>query len=180
MELKTIKIIQDEKGLAKLIDKLTCEILNQVKVDNLVLIGIQTRGVPLSLRIAKKIKEIEKKEVPVGVLDINLYRDDINSIGWQPVVKETNIPFDITDTNVVIVDDVIYTGRTVRSALNALNDFGRPLTIKLAVLVDRGNRELPIQPDFVGIKIKVSSDELVVVELKEVDKKDRIVLKRKI
>lgn len=146
-------------------------------VSNIALVGIQTRGVYVSQRISAEIKNITKKTVPLGVLDITLYRDDVNSISHQPIVKETKIPFDVTEKDVILVDDVLFTGRTIRSAIDAIIDFGRPKTIKLAVLVDRGSRELPIQPNFVGKNFPTSKKELICVNLEEADKMDSVVLK---
>ena len=146
-------------------------------IDNLVIIGIQKRGVHLANRIALKIKEIESANIPVGILDITLYRDVLNSIADQPIVRETKIPFNIDEKKIILVDDVLFTGRTVRAALDELIDFGRPKLIRLAVLIDRGNREFPIQPDFVGKVFPASMKELICVELKEVDNNERVVLK---
>ncbi|MCK5534068.1 bifunctional pyr operon transcriptional regulator/uracil phosphoribosyltransferase PyrR [bacterium] len=146
-------------------------------VEDLVIIGIQNRGVPLANRLAFKIKEIESVDIPVGVLDITLYRDDLNSAADQPIVRETKIPFNIDRKKIVLVDDVLFTGRTIRAALDELIDFGRPKLIRLAVLIDRGNREFPIQPDFVGKIFPASIKELICVELKEVDDNERVILK---
>jgi pyrimidine operon attenuation protein/uracil phosphoribosyltransferase len=171
------KIIMDEKEVFWTIKRMAHEIVEKsYGIKDLVLVGIQTRGVHLAKRIAREIKSIENKEVPVGTLDITLYRDDVDSIAHQPLVKETNIPCDITDKKVVLVDDVLFAGRTVRAALDELIDFGRPRVIRLAVLIDRGLRELPIQPDFVGKVYPTTRKELVSVNLKEVDGEDSVVL----
>jgi pyrimidine operon attenuation protein/uracil phosphoribosyltransferase len=144
--------------------------------DNLALIGIRTRGVPLARAIAAKILEFTKVEIPTGSVDITLYRDDLSQISPNPVVQKTDLPFDLHDQTAVLVDDVLYTGRTVRSALDALIDFGRPRAIQLAVLIDRGHRELPIRADFVGKNVPTSSDEIVEVRLQSIDGENRVVL----
>lgn len=140
------------------------------------LVGIRARGVPLSQRLAAAIREFEGAEVPVGALDITLYRDDIGLRPDFPIVRRTEIPFDIAGRTIVLVDDVLYTGRTVRAALDALMDLGRPLRIQLAVLVDRGHRELPIQADFVGKNVPTSRDEEIVVRVREMDQLDEVVI----
>jgi pyrimidine operon attenuation protein/uracil phosphoribosyltransferase len=139
---------------------------------DLVLIGIRRRGAPLAERIAQNLAHIEGVRVPVGVLDITLYRDDLNRRGPAPVVHSTNIPVDLTDRTVILVDDVLYTGRTVRAALDALADLGRPARIQLAVLIDRGHRELPIRADFVGKNVPTARDERIVTRLHEVDQRE--------
>jgi pyrimidine operon attenuation protein/uracil phosphoribosyltransferase len=144
------------------------EILERNKgTQHLALIGIRTGGAHLARRIQSEIQTIEKSEIPLGVVDITLYRDDLSELGPQAKVRETEIPFDITEKKVVLVDDVLYTGRTIRAALDALIDFGRPRSIQLAVLVDRGHRELPIKPDYVGKNVPTSSFERVEVRLTE-------------
>ncbi len=179
MKLIEKKVVMDENEIEQTLKRLAHEIIEKLHgIENLVLVGIQTRGVYLAKRLSEQLKKITKKTVPLGVLDITLYRDDVNSIAHQPIVKETELPFDITDKNVVLVDDVLFTGRTVRAAIDELIDFGRPKTIKLVVLIDRGGRELPIQPDFVGKKFPTSKDEIISVNLKEVDKKNNVVLKK--
>lgn len=178
MKLVQKKIIMDEREMEKTLKRLVHEIVEQSdSIKDLVLIGIQTRGVYLAKRISLELKRVAKKAVPVGVLDITLYRDDVESISHQPVVKETKIPFDVTGKEVVIIDDVLFTGRTIRAAIDEIIDFGRPRIIKLAVLIDKGGREIPIQPDFVGKKFHTSKEERICVSLKEIDKKDNIVLK---
>jgi len=138
-------------------------------VDSVVLVGIRRRGVPLAQRIAATLADLEGERVPVGTLDITLYRDDLGLRGPAPIVRSTSIPTDITDRTVVLVDDVLYTGRTVRAALDALADLGRPARIQLAVLVDRGHRELPIRADFVGKNVPTAGDERIETRLREVD-----------
>ena len=175
------KVIMDGKEIFWIIKRMAHEIVEKsYGIKDLVIVGIQTRGVYLAKRIAREKESNEKKKVPVGSLDITLYRDDVDSIAHQPLVKETRIPFDITGKKVVLVDDVLFAGRTVRAALDELIDFGRPKIIRLAVLIDRGLRELPIQPDFVGKIYPTSQKELVCVNLKEVDGEDSVVLKEEI
>jgi len=175
MDIKA-KII-DEDGLSRIITRMAHEILEKNKgSQNLVLMGMKTRGEFLARRIFERIKEIEKIELPLGVLDVTLYRDDFRTRLKQPEVSVSNITFDINDRDVVIIDDVLYTGRTVRSALNALMDFGRPRSIQLCVLVDRGHRELPIRADYIGKNIPTSNQEEIKVKMKEIDGEDAIYL----
>ena len=150
----------------------------QAGTDGLLLIGIQRRGVPLARRIAAAILENEGAEVPVGALDITFYRDDLSLVAQQPVVKGTELPTGIDGRTVVLVDDVLYTGRTIRAAMDALVDFGRPQAIRLAVLVDRGHRELPIRADHVGKNVPTSREELVKVHLEETDGEDGVEIER--
>ena len=145
--------ILNSKQINSTIEKLANEILEQ-NIDDIIIVGIQTKGVAVAKRLSRKIENIKnmKEEIPFGILDITLYRDDLQEAGADiPTIKDTNIPCDINNKNIILVDDVLYTGRTIRSALDVLKDFGRPKSIKLVVLVDRGYRELPIQPDFVGL-----------------------------
>ncbi len=150
----------------------------QAGTDGLLLIGIQRRGVPLAQRIAAAILENEGAEVPVGALDITFYRDDLSLVAQQPVVKGTELPMGIDGKTIVLVDDVLYTGRTIRAAMDALVDFGRPQAIRLAVLVDRGHRELPIRADHVGKNVPTSREELVRVHLEETDGEDGVEIER--
>jgi pyrimidine operon attenuation protein/uracil phosphoribosyltransferase len=150
----------------------------QAGTGDLALIGIQRRGVPLARRIAESIEENEGAVIPVGALDITFYRDDLSLVAQQPVVKGTDLPFDLNGLTVVLVDDVLYTGRTIRAAMDALVDFGRPQAIRLAVLVDRGHRELPIRADHVGKNVPTSREELVRVHLVEVDGEDGVDIER--
>ncbi|MGA8365902.1 MAG: bifunctional pyr operon transcriptional regulator/uracil phosphoribosyltransferase PyrR [Candidatus Acidiferrales bacterium] len=143
---------------------------------DLALIGVRRRGVPLSERLAKIIGGTARVEVPVGTLDITLYRDDLSTIGPQPVVQSTEIAFPVDDRDLVVVDDVLYTGRTVRAAMNGLFDLGRPRRIRLCVLIDRGHRELPIEAAFTGRKVETSDTEIVEVRLREVDGEERVML----
>jgi pyrimidine operon attenuation protein/uracil phosphoribosyltransferase len=152
----------------------------QAGTTGLVLVGIQRRGVPLARRIASSIAENEGVDIPVGALDITFYRDDLSLIAQQPVVKGTDLPFDLNGTTVVLVDDVLYTGRTIRAAMDALVDFGRPQAIRLAVLVDRGHRELPIRADHVGKNVPTSREEVVRVHLDEIDGEEGVLIDRAI
>jgi pyrimidine operon attenuation protein/uracil phosphoribosyltransferase len=150
----------------------------QAGTDGLVLVGIQRRGVPIAKRLAAAILEHENARLPVGALDITFYRDDLSMLAQQPVVKGTDLPFDISGTTVVLVDDVLYTGRTIRAAMDALMEYGRPQAIRLAVLVDRGHRELPIRADHVGKNVPTSREELVRVRIEEVDGEDAVDIDR--
>jgi len=150
----------------------------QAGTDNLVLVGIQRRGVPLAERIAAGIREHEGVDLPVGALDITFYRDDLSLVAQQPVVKGTSLPFDLNGRTIILVDDVLYTGRTIRAAMDALMDFGRPAVVRLAVLVDRGHRELPIRADHVGKNVPTSRQESVRVHLVEVDGEDGVDIER--
>ena len=169
--------ILDKEAIERSLTRIAHEIVEKNKgVDNLCLVGIRNRGVYLAKRLAADIKKIENKDVPVGILDITLYRDDLTLISAQPVVHKTEIDFDIEGKVVVLVDDVLYTGRTIRAALDALVDFGRPKSIQLAVLVDRGHRELPVRADYAGKNIPTSQNETVEVRLEETDGKDEVVI----
>jgi len=169
--------LMDADGIRRSVIRIAHEVIERNKgVADLAVVGIRTRGVPLARRLANAIKSIEQVEVPVGVLDITLYRDDLSTISVQPVVHKTEIPFDVNDKIIVLVDDVIFTGRTARAALDALIDLGRPRAIQLAVLVDRGHRELPIRPDFVGKNVPTSKREVVAVRLRETDGEERVVI----
>ena len=169
--------ILDKEALNRSIMRIAHEILEKNKgTQDLCLIGIRNRGVFLAHRLAECIKKIEGADILVGALDITLYRDDLTLISQQPVVHKTEIDFDINDKNVILVDDVLYTGRTIRAALDALIDFGRPKLIQLAVLVDRGHRELPVRADFVGKNIPTAKNETVEVRLLETDGKDEVII----
>ena len=177
MERKIKAKIIDNTGLKRTVIRLSHEIIERNRgTEKLVIVGIRTRGVHLAERIVKEIEKIEGKHIPLGVLDITMYRDDFRQRLKQPVVQQTDIPFDLYEENIVIVDDVLYTGRTVRAALAALMDLGRPSSIQFCVLVDRGHREMPIIADFVGKNIPTSIDEEVKVKLKEVDNEDSVYL----
>ncbi len=172
--------IMDEKAINRSITRLSHEIIERNKgVSEVVLIGIRTRGVPLAERIASKIKEIEEEVVEVGSLDITLYRDDLSKANDAPIINKNDVGVDINDKNIILVDDVIFTGRTVRAAMDALIDIGRPKTIQLAVLVDRGHRELPIRPDYIGKNVPTSRKEVISVNLDEVDKDNGVLIYEK-
>jgi len=143
---------------------------------NLALIGVRRRGVPLSQRIAQAMREIDGVEVPVGTLDITLYRDDLSKVAAHPVLQSSDIAFSVDDKDLILVDDVLYTGRTIRAAMNALFDLGRPRSVRLCVLIDRGHREMPIEASFVGRMVQTSNTEIIEVRLREVDKEERVVL----
>ena len=162
--------------MEKTLFSLSQEVLEKMGEKDPAIIGIRKRGAILAKRIAERIKTLGKKEIPLGALDITLYRDDLSVIAPQPVVHQTEIPFNLTGKNILLVDDVLYTGRTVRAALDELIDFGRPREIKLLVLVDRGHRELPIQPDFVGKKVTAGENEMVEVKLKESDQIEEVLI----
>ena len=167
--------VVDDQGLQRIIIRISHEILEHNKGSkNLVLMGMRTRGEYLAKRIFSKIKEIDNIELPMGILDVTLYRDDFRTRLKQPEVSVSNITFDINEKDVILIDDVLYTGRTVRSALNALMDLGRPGSIQLFALVDRGHRELPIRADYVGKNIPTSMDEEIKVKMKEIDGEDAI------
>lgn len=169
--------IMDEQGIYRAITRISHEIIEKNKgVDDLVLIGIQRRGVPLAKLIANKIKEVEGKSVAVGILDITLYRDDLSMLAEHPIINGTEINFQITGKKVVLVDDVIFTGRTVRAAIDALMDIGRPKAIQLATLIDRGHRELPIRADYVGKNVPTSRNEVVSVKLFDIDKVNMVTI----
>lgn len=163
--------IMDENGMLRAITRISHEIIEKNKgVDDIVLIGIQRRGVPLAKMIRNKIKEVEGKTVPVGILDITFYRDDLSMLSEHPIINGTEINFSIVNKKVILVDDVLYTGRTVRAAIDAVMDIGRPKVIQLAILIDRGHRELPIRADYVGKNVPTSKNELVSVKLFDIDK----------
>ncbi len=171
------KELADEAGVLRTITRLAHEIIERNRgTEKLAIVGIRTRGAFVAERIHKKINEIEGADIPLGILDATLYRDDFRIAFKQPKVQITDIPFDIDDINLILVDDVLFTGRTARAALDALMDFGRPRRIQLAVLVDRGHRELPIKADFVGKNIPTSMGEEVRVKMKEIDERDAILL----
>jgi pyrimidine operon attenuation protein/uracil phosphoribosyltransferase len=177
MTMKEKSRIMDENSLQRTLTRMAHEILEKNKgTEDLVIVGIRTRGAFLAQRLADKIGEIDGHLPPVGLLDITLYRDDLSSVAQQPVVHKTEIDFDIQDKKVILVDDVLYTGRTIRAALDELIDFGRPQFIQLAVLIDRGHRELPIRADYVGKNIPTSAKETVEVRLKESEGQDEVVV----
>lgn len=170
--------IMDADGIRRALVRIAHEIIEKNKgVKDLALVGIRRRGVPLAQRIAEQIKKIEGVDIPIGILDITLYRDDISTLAHQPVIHRTEIPFPLAGKKIVLVDDVLYTGRTVRAALDALVDMGRPEFIQLAVLVDRGHRELPIRADYVGKNVPTSKREMVSVMVKGIDQDERVFIR---
>ena len=178
-----MSVVMDADRMGRTLTRIAHEILERNAasggpggIDELALVGIRTRGVPIARRLARVIHEIHGVDVPTGALDITLYRDDLmrHAVGPQPVVRKTEIPFSIDDKRILLVDDVLYTGRTIRAALDALIDFGRPKAIQLVVLVDRGHRELPIKADYVGKNLPTSSSQSVQVHLLEVDGRDEV------
>lgn len=177
LRLEPKKQLMDEMGIKRAITRIAHEIIERNKgVENVALIGIRRRGGPLAQRLAERIEEIEGIKVPVGILDITLYRDDLTTLGAQPQLHRTEVFFDINAKNIVLVDDVLYTGRTVRAALDALIDMGRPKCIQLAVLVDRGHRELPIKADYVGKNVPTSLQEVISVQVSEIDGREEVVI----
>jgi len=176
--LKEKAEIVDADGLRRIVTRIAHEIVERNKgIEDLVLVGIRRRGVPLAQRIAEKIGEFEGKTPVLGSLDITLYRDDLSTVAHQPVVGATDIPVDINGKTVVMVDDVLYTGRTIRAAMDAIIDFGRPKSIQLAVVIDRGHRELPIRADFVGKNVPTSKKEVIGVKVTDIDGVDSVVIK---
>ena len=171
--------VMDADRMSRALTRIAHEILERNRgLDEIALVGIRTRGVPIARRLARSLREINGDNVPTGSLDITLYRDDLmrNPVGPQPVVRRTEIPFSIDDRKILLVDDVLYTGRTIRAALDALIDFGRPRAIQLVVMVDRGHRELPIKADYVGKNLPTSLKQSVQVRLQEVDGADEVTI----
>ncbi|MFH0771155.1 MAG: bifunctional pyr operon transcriptional regulator/uracil phosphoribosyltransferase PyrR [Candidatus Omnitrophota bacterium] len=172
--------VMDAEQIDRSLARMAHEIIERNKgSERLAVVGIRTRGAFLAQRLAAKVGDIVKKDIPVGALDINLYRDDLTTIAEQPVIHKTEIDFDIQDKIIILVDDVLYTGRTIRCALDALIDFGRPKSIQLAVLTDRGHRELPIRADYAGKNIPTSKKEAVQVKISEIDGVDEVVIQQK-
>ena len=174
-------VLMDEQGVRRALTRISHEIVEKNKgVEDIVLVGIRTRGVPIAKRLADMIEQIEGVRPPVGILDITLYRDDLSTLSYQPIVRPTTMPVDIDRKVIVLVDDVLYTGRTIRAALDAIMDMGRPQSIELAVLVDRGHRELPIRADFVGKNVPTASRESIAVLVNELDGEERVVIREKV
>ena len=174
-------VVMDADRIARTLTRIAHEIVERNKgVEGLSLVGIRTRGVPLARRVARTLKEITHDDVATGALDITLYRDDLmrHAVGPQPLLRRTEIPFSIDDRKIILVDDVLYTGRTIRAALDALIDFGRPKAIQLICLVDRGHRELPIKADYVGKNLPTSLSESVQVRLQEIDGVDEVIVQQ--
>ena len=174
---KSPKKIMDAEDMDLALSRMAAEVVERRQVrDTLAIIGIRRRGVPLGVKLAEKIEKILNRKVPFGILDITLYRDDLTTVATSPILKESKIDFDVNGKSIILVDDVLYTGRTIRAAMDALVDFGRPQAIQLAVLVDRGHRELPIRADYVGKNIPTARHEQVEVRLAEVDGVDEVVI----
>jgi len=170
-------VIMNEEEMMRAIKRMAHEVLEaNGGVKDLVILGVQRRGVPLAAMLQDAIKNVEGAEVPMGAIDITFYRDDLFKLGPSPKVATTEMPFDVTDKQVILVDDVLYTGRTVRAALDVIIDWGRPRAIQLAVLVDRGHRELPIRPDYVGKNVPTSQKEVIKVKVAEFDEKAEVVV----
>ena len=179
LEAKDMSCVLDAKQINRSITRIAHEILERNKgAGKLAVVGIRTRGEFIAKRLQDKIKEIEGKEIPFGVVDITFYRDDLGQISEQPQLKGTSLPFHVDDYNIVLVDDVFYTGRTVRAAIDAIIDFGRPITVQLAVVCDRGHRELPFKADYVGKNLPTEPTEFVRVFLNEVDGVEGVYIKR--
>ncbi|WP_034630408.1 bifunctional pyr operon transcriptional regulator/uracil phosphoribosyltransferase PyrR [Desulfotruncus alcoholivorax] len=179
-DLKEKARILDRDGIRRALTRIAHEIIERNKgTEDLVLIGIRRRGVPLARRLAEKIREIEGSLVPVGILDITLYRDDLSSLHPHPVVRQTEVNFSVKGKKVILIDDVLFTGRTIRAALDAVIDLGRPKNIQLAALIDRGHRELPIRADYIGKNVPTSRRELVEVRLDETDGEDEVIIQEK-
>jgi pyrimidine operon attenuation protein/uracil phosphoribosyltransferase len=177
MKEKVKAKVMDAPKIKRALHRIATEIIERNRdLNNLVIVGIRTRGIYLGKRMSKMIKELEKIEIPVGVLDITLYRDDFSELESQHMVKKTEIDFSVTDKDVLLVDDVLFTGRTIRAAMDSLIDLGRPKTIQLLVLIDRGHRELPIRADYVGKFLPTSKREIVQVHMKEIDEGDEILI----
>ena len=177
MQLRDKHKLMDEMDIKRALTRIAHEIIEKNKgTENVALVGIQRRGAPIAERIAARIAEIEGVQLPVGILDITLYRDDLTLLSSQPQVHRSAVNFNINNKNIVLVDDVLYTGRTVRAALDALIDLGRPKSIQLAVLIDRGHRELPIKADYIGKNVPTSRQESVSVMIQEVDGRDEVVI----
>ncbi len=181
MSIKVKTMIMDEDKIRRSLTRIAHEIIEKNKgIENVVLVGIRTRGVPLVHRLNEIIEQIEGKKLPSAILDITLYRDDLGGQAAQPTLNKTEIAFNVVGKKIVLVDDVLFTGRTIRAALDALVDLGRPEVIQLAVLIDRGHRELPIRADFVGKNVPTSKSELIAVKLKEIDGIDEVVIHEKL
>lgn len=177
MEEKVKAKIMDSRKIKRVLQRMTTEIIERNRnLKNLVIVGIRTRGIYISKRICRLIKSMEEVEIPVGVLDITLYRDDFSEIEAQHMVKKTEIDFSIEKKDILLIDDVLFTGRTIRAAMDSLIDLGRPKTIQLLVLIDRGHRELPIRADYVGKVLPTSRREVVQVKLKEIDDNDEVLI----
>ena len=172
--------LMSSSEIGRTLVRLAHEVVEKTEdLDKLALVGIRRRGVPIAQRLAAKIEEIDKHQVPVGILDISLYRDDLSPLGNQPVVNATEIPFLVNGLDVIVTDDVLFTGRTVRAALNALFDHGRPGRVQLLTLIDRGHRELPVEAQYVGRVVPTNREEMVEVKLNEIDNEEKVLLMEK-
>lgn len=175
--MKDKAVVMDKNGIERAVTRIAHEIVERNKgAQNIALIGIQRRGVPIALRIAEKIKKAENVKIPVGILDITFYRDDLSMLSEHPIINDTSIDFSINDKKIVLVDDVLYTGRTVRAAIDAIMDMGRPSLIQLVVLIDRGHRELPVKADYVGKNVPTSRNEIIDVKIEEIDKNELVTI----
>lgn len=175
-------VLLDEQAVRRALTRIAHEIIERNKgIEDCVLVGIKTRGIYIANRLAERIEEIEGTKIDVGEVDITLYRDDLThkNENMEPLLKGTSFPFNVNEKKLILVDDVLYTGRTVRAALDAIMDIGRPAQIQLAVLIDRGHRELPIRPDYVGKNVPTSKNEIIVVKLNEVDESDEVTIEQK-
>lgn len=172
-----MRVLLKSEEYEKILPRLAAEIIERENVEKLAIIGIKRRGDFLAVRLKKLLEEKIKIDIPIGAIDINLYRDDLSSLSEFPEIKETDIPFDINGKTILLVDDVLYTGRTIRAALNALFDYGRPIKVSLLVLVDRFGRELPISANYIGISLNAAQDQYVSVRIKELEGEDLVLLK---
>lgn len=182
VKMSKATVILDEQAIRRALTRIAHEIIERNKgIENCILVGIKTRGIYIANRLCERIEEIEGSKISVGEVDITLYRDDlsIKTDNKEPLLKGTSLPMDINEKKVILVDDVLYTGRTVRAALDAIVDIGRPSQIQLAVLIDRGHRELPIRPDYIGKNVPTSKNEKIVAKLKEVDEIDEVTIEQK-
>ena len=174
------KLLMKAEEIDLVLARISAEMIEKLgPEEEFAFIGIRSRGVHLAERLRKKIEAILKRSIPLGILDITLYRDDLTTVSSHPVLRETSIPFDIHNLSLVLVDDVLYTGRTIRAALDGITDLGRPKKIQLAVLVDRGSRELPIQADYVGKRVEIAEGETIEVRLLEQDREEKVILMKK-
>jgi len=180
MTLKPNYQLMNADEMRGTLNRLAEEILSAHSGRELVLVGIQRRGVPMAQRLAAKIESLENRQVPVGILDINLYRDDLSTVGVKPVVSATEINFSVAGKDIILMDDVLYTGRTIRAALDALFDHGRPARVQLLVLIDRGHRELPIEARFIGRKVQTSDIEIIEVKFQEIDGMEKVLMVEKV
>jgi pyrimidine operon attenuation protein/uracil phosphoribosyltransferase len=174
---REIRQLMSASEIDRTLVRLAHEILERTSdLNRLAFIGIRRRGVPLAQRLSQKIEALEQRKIPVGILDINLYRDDLSTVGQAPVVNSTEIPFPVTGRDIILMDDVLYTGRTIRAALDALFDHGRPARVQLLVLIDRGHRELPIEASYAGRRVQTAPHEIIEVKFNEIDSTEKVLL----